>query len=210
MGENRSAGCPQFPVPCNQGFGRVPPLRSGPGCARRRARYNCAQRRRAPGAHPPRSVSATSVHARRCLAPAGAHPSRERPTANGERVPAGCVPGGWKPRLEHHEVRLRGLGGQAGSPHARPLPQRHPRRAIEFSPLREARAGRGRGRGPSRAPVRCSSAILELFGHSPRRSPPPTSPRRNTPLDLSPNRGYTMRPFTASRSRRRNKVANRG
>jgi hypothetical protein len=31
-----------------RGFGRVPPLRSGPGCARRRARYDCAQRRRAP------------------------------------------------------------------------------------------------------------------------------------------------------------------
>jgi hypothetical protein len=30
--------------------GRVPPLRSGPGCARRRQRYNCCQRRRAPGA----------------------------------------------------------------------------------------------------------------------------------------------------------------
>ena len=29
-------------------FGRVPPLRSGPGCARRRQRYNRCQRRRAP------------------------------------------------------------------------------------------------------------------------------------------------------------------
>jgi hypothetical protein len=45
-GENRSA-CVAM---ANGGFGRVPPLRSGPGCARRRARYNCAQRRRAPGA----------------------------------------------------------------------------------------------------------------------------------------------------------------
>jgi hypothetical protein len=47
--------------------GRAPPLRSGSGCARRRARYDCAQRRRAPGAHRPRRVPAVPVHARRVL-----------------------------------------------------------------------------------------------------------------------------------------------
>jgi len=36
----------------NRGIGRVPPLRSGPGCALRRARYRRAQRSRAHGAPP--------------------------------------------------------------------------------------------------------------------------------------------------------------
>ena len=58
------------------GFGRVPPLRSGPGCARRRQRYNCCQRRRAPGAPGSAALRLVPCTARRCLDPAGAHPSR--------------------------------------------------------------------------------------------------------------------------------------
>jgi hypothetical protein len=57
--------------------GRVPPLRSGPGCARRRARYNCAQRRRASPAPRCRCGQPIRCAARGRLAPASAHPSRE-------------------------------------------------------------------------------------------------------------------------------------
>ena len=64
----------------NGGLGRAPPLRSGSGCARRRQRYDCCQRRRAPGAHHPLRVPSAPVHARRCPGPAGAHPSRIGPS----------------------------------------------------------------------------------------------------------------------------------
>ncbi len=59
------------------GFGRVPPLRSGPGFARRRQRYDCCQRRRAPGAPGDRCGPPAPARARRCLGPSGANPSRE-------------------------------------------------------------------------------------------------------------------------------------
>ncbi len=70
------------------GVGRVPPLRSGPGFARRRQRYDCCQRRRAPGA--PRAARAPPlpVRARRCLGPSGANPSRERKRSVRRPLPA--------------------------------------------------------------------------------------------------------------------------
>ena len=72
--------------------GRAPPLRSGSGCARRRARYDRAQRRRAPGAPKHPRAFRVSLRARRGLAPPGAHPSRNgrrKPTAS--RAPSGLA-----------------------------------------------------------------------------------------------------------------------
>ena len=74
------------------GGGRAPPLRSGSGCARSRARYNCAQLRRAPCAGMHDTACASLL---RVLGPAGAHPSRDGGPAttngNGRRF-AGAPP----------------------------------------------------------------------------------------------------------------------
>ena len=70
----RGTGSPAWAwhsAPCtsHRGSGRVPPLRSGPGCARRRAANDAAQRRRA--------TAATIPLWRRRPGPPGAHPSRK-------------------------------------------------------------------------------------------------------------------------------------
>jgi hypothetical protein len=62
----------------NGGFGRVPPLRSGPGFARGRQRYDCCQPRRATF----RKGNGTAVpRCSRRLGPPGANPSRNCATA---------------------------------------------------------------------------------------------------------------------------------
>jgi hypothetical protein len=167
---------------------RVPPLRSGPGCARRRARYNCAQRRRAPGAPGLLPVPRVPCTARRCLAPAGAHPSRNYSRPGTLRI------------------RRRALSRRCQS-------------TVEFSPLREVRAGRGRGRGPSRTPAGYLSSSRDrtvtpnlpqqFWGRwasnaSPEGAPRPSHgrrlPRRDThPLTCNQTRAIICAPSQPSR-----------
>jgi hypothetical protein len=144
----------------NCGFGRAPPLRSGSGCARTRARYNCAQVRRAPGAQEPRAVPSLSVHARRFLGPAGAHPSRER-----RRSLAGSIPAVETAAHRGYNIMKSGSADSAArrfvASHAsaRPQPARYRRylpkrsRILPFLP-RSGGEGLGAGlgeRGPCRA-----------------------------------------------------------
>jgi hypothetical protein len=103
--------------------GRVPPLRSGPGCARSRQRYNRCQLRRAPGALEPRAKSSGHLHgapvSRSCGRASLTQRQRRTATATANsaapsRPEAALRPSGrrarrLKPRLQRHKVRLRGL-----------------------------------------------------------------------------------------------------
>jgi hypothetical protein len=135
----------------NCGFGRAPPLRSGSGCARTRARYNCAQVRRAPGAQEPRAVPSLSVHARRFLGPAGAHPSRER-----RRSLAGSIPAVETAAHRGYNIMKSGSADSAArrfvASHAsaRPQPARYRRylpKRSRILPFLPRSGGEGWGRG---------------------------------------------------------------
>jgi hypothetical protein len=111
-------------------FGRVPPLRSGPGCARTRARYNRCQRRRAPsaGRHDTAVPSCSGFSALRARIP------HATATSTSLRRASVCARGGPSPR------KLR------AEPSPTPTP---PPKLGEGSAAvaRNERKG-GRGRGP--------------------------------------------------------------
>ena len=69
----------------NGGFGHVPPLRSGPGCARGRQRYDCCQPRRAAAAPGARAFPRRSSRRAAVSALTGAHPSCSRRSRSGPR-----------------------------------------------------------------------------------------------------------------------------
>ncbi len=153
-------------------FGRAPPLRSGSGCARRRQRYNCCQRRRAPCASGQRY----------CCCPA-APGSRPCGRASLTRTP---LPGPSPRKLPRGEGRTAsGPPGPRGALTPRPpLPYttcRHPRLPSPYGrggddrarsaclPL-SARNERGGGRWRVAPPVYEPGSAVAL---RPRPTPPP-------------------------------------
>jgi len=130
---------------CDVACGRAPPLRSGSGCARRRQRYNCCQRRRAPCARGQRYCCCPRAPGSR---PCGrASLTQRRPV---RRLPRGPHPPA--PSPVHHlsapsiacPVRERGRPSLTG----RELPA-----CSKVSPSPRGTSGEGAGGG---APRRCT------------------------------------------------------
>jgi hypothetical protein len=155
--------------------GRAPALRYGSGCARSRARYNCAQLRRAPSAGKHDTACAPPL---RRLGPAGAHPSRKRRPSTGPsprdrpREESGCsqrrsvllervaqarealAQEGWRlrrhPRTRRARRSERRPAGARCAAYARPWARTHARTAGS----RPCRAtGTAPGSTPGRAPA---------------------------------------------------------
>ena len=144
--------------------GRVPPLRSRPGCARGRARYDCAQPRRA--------AAATIPPWRRRPGPPGAHPSRSRRgqgTGCGTRSTTLSPHTAVKSTLSRSWERVAALRRRV----------RAPRRHSEARSRNEFRPATSHGTGEVASPSEPEGA---------RRVAPPATPRCSRTSPARPHR----------------------
>jgi hypothetical protein len=168
-------------------FGRAPPLRSGSGCARTRARYNCAQVRRAPSASGQRYCC--------CPAAPGSRPCGRASLTQPQRHPSdGPVRGPHPPGqcLSRHDRRSapqfspspRGTSGEGAGgrgPRGRSaMPVAEPHTVPHANPSPEVGGGVGR-----RREERAKRRPGERARVAQRRAPPGQKPYR-PPIHLPP------------------------
>jgi hypothetical protein len=161
----------------NSGFGRVPPLRSGPGRAARAVGNDTTV---ANGAEPPALTSGRAFPPGSCIRAVFSalraripHATAEQPRASKRFRPASnCVrqgpSPGPSPLVPRGEGRIRSRIRTVCSPWH--FPGTHSGRSVRVTSLPRCLRGRGRERGPPADAVRCSSPNSDP-------STAPTSPR---------------------------------
>jgi hypothetical protein len=154
------------------GRGRVPPLRSGPGCALRRARYRRAQRSRAPGGH----VSMQSLDS--------VSPPRSRPSGRASLTRGGGSAVSFEASADGpHASPARSWTAPSSDPCASAFPgrisptgdprassfRRHP--STPRDPRTASFGGRTRGDAPGSVPEAARSPIGRGSAPSPPSAP---------------------------------------